>query len=247
MNKDKAKMYLNRYKEISQNQTDQLCNIEINDFVTEIKSENYDINKLFVDSICAFLENELMIGCWNQINQTVFNEIVMPVFITEYKKDNAKYIKWIGQCREFILKSNKEEFFDLIDAPEIFKADTFKYCEYFLIKSFMLDKNQHSLDILMNYEVMDILIYRLELPNWSALGNYEKYLEVLKPFAEKLERFKEYCRISGNDKWNKLLAIWESLVTHMYKYEKEIRHNSSIGLNDYLNEKDITSDLLKYY
>jgi hypothetical protein len=201
---------------------------QIKELVKVIKPEKYATRKLFVDEICDFLD-EGSYGEGSKIDPVVFNKIIWPVFVTEYKNENAKYIRWIAQCHNLINRIKLKQ----LDALVAY-GDGFEYFEYFCGKSFMIDKDQNTLDMLMHEEMVDIIVYRQDFDCWIRCP--ERYLELLKPFSDRFERCRKYCKISGNDKWNQMLADWELLVTHLYKYEEYVRNNAYVRFNEYLKE-----------
>ena len=128
--------------------------------------------------------------------------------------------------------------FKQTDAWEVVgTGDTHAFIEYFCGKSFMITKNQKILDYLMNREIPDIIIHRLDFPDW--VRHPDKYKILLSKFADRLIRCKEYCRISGNDKWGKTLNDWELLVTYLHKYEEYVRENGYIRFNDFLKNNNV--------
>ena len=247
MKNDKVSKYTHKYKKIMKYFTNRdliniqlklpskkiFFDIQLKRLIRALELEDYETRKKFVEAICDFLDTLNVTGSYGKLHQHLFDKIVVPVFIVEYKKDNAKYIKWIGQCHD-LFRYGKNDLLRQIDALGIAR-DSFAHIEYFCAKSFMLDKNQNTLDIIMQRETLDVLLYRKDFPD-TWIRHPDRYLELVKKFADKLERCKEYCKISGNDKWDKLLADWELLVTHLYKYEEYTRNNEYICFDDYLKK-----------
>jgi len=246
---DKTLKYIHKYKRIMKHFTKlDLMNaqfklsfkkiffdIQLKILSKALKSEDYETRKQFVEAICDFLDTQTITDS-SGIHPHLFDKIVVPVFIVEYKKNNAKYIKWIGQC-DNLIRYGKNDLLRQINALGI-AGDFFAHVEYFCGKSFMLDKNQNTLDIIMEMEEVDVLLYRMDFPGaWIRCP--DRYLELVKEFSAKLERCKEYCKISCNDKWDKFLADWELLVNHLYKYEEYVRNNEYIRFNDYLKKNGI--------
>jgi hypothetical protein len=209
--------------------------IQIKRLIRALKHENYETRKQFVETICDCFNIENTSNRFGKINQHLFKEIIIPVYATEYKKGNKKYIKLIGQC-DNLCNPGKNNLLKQIVFGD--GGDYFAHIEYNCGKSFMLDKDQKTLDFLMKEERLDIFTFRLDFPGW--VHQPDRYFELLIPFANRLERCKEYCKISGNDKWGKLLADWELLVTHLYKYEEYVRNNGYIKFNDYLKKSEVT-------
>ena len=211
---------------------DSIAESKINKIVDALKPENYATRKLFVDEICDFM-NEVSYGKGKILNHVIFDEIIWPVFLTEYKNNNAKYIKWIAQCNDFI----GDERLKQLDVLGI-NRDGFAYFEYFCGKSYMLDKDYKTLNELMGWEIIDFLFYRgEEFSEW--VSDPKRYHDLIKPFSNRFERCKEYCRISGKDEWNTLLADWGLLVTHLYQYEEYVRENGEIKFNKYLEKMGV--------
>ena len=212
--------------------------IQIKRLIRALEHEDYETRKQFVEAICDCFNIEKTESRFGKINQHLFKKIVIPVYTAEYKKGNKKYIKLIWQC-DNLCNPEKNNLLKQIVFGD--GGDYFALIEYNCGKSFMLDKDQKTLDFLMKEAILDIFIFRSDSPGW--VHQPDRYFELLIPFANKLERCKEYCKISGNDKWDKFLAEWELLVTHLYKYEEYVRNNGYIAFNDYLKEVEVNIDL----
>ena len=61
--------------------------------VEELKQEDYNTRRSFVLSA---LDDDCIEG--KDQHPLLFNEIILPVFINEYKNENAKFIYFIGKC-----------------------------------------------------------------------------------------------------------------------------------------------------
>ena len=242
MENDKVLEYAREYKEMMDSfndcgwwtrSNDPNVNIivdsQIKKIVEAIKPENYAVRKFFVDEICDFM-NEVDYGNGTRLNRVIFDEIIWPVFLTEYKNNNAKYIKWIAQCDNFI----RHERLKQLDVSDL-DVCGIEYFEYFCGKSFMIDKDYKTLNMLMEWELIDYLILRdEEYSDWVC--DPKRYSELIKPFSERFERCREYCRISGNNEWDHFIDIWGLLVTHLYKYEEYVRKNGNIKFDKYLKK-----------
>lgn len=212
--------------------------IQIKRLIRALEHEDYETRKQFVEAICDCFNVENNASRFGKIHQYLFKRIVVPIYATEYKKGNKKYIKLIGQC-DNLCNPGKNNLLKKIALGD--SVDYFASIEYSCGKSFMLDKDQKTLDFLMKEQTIDIFIFRTDFPVW--ISHPDRYFELLIPFANRLERCKEYCKISGNDKWDKFLAEWELLVTQLYKYEEYVRNNGYIKFNDYLKRININIDL----
>ena len=203
----------------------------IKKLVEELKQEDYNAIKCFTDIL--FEQQSIR----EKMHPFVFNEIILPIFVREYNSNNPKYIKLIGDCIglpslgwqlmvPYFLKNNI--------IPELTSHDSYSWYLFLYEKSYMLDKNQHTLDSLMDIIKFNIYSYRLDFP--ALVTHPTCYMELLRPFEEGLNKCKKLCEISGNDKWNKLLAEWELLVFHLYKYDEYVKNNGYVTFIDYLME-----------
>ena len=205
---------------------------QLEKLVEELKQEDYNSRLSFVLSA---LDDDCIAG--KDQHPLLFNEIILPVFIEEYKNENAKFIYFIGKYFKMI-KPAKTEFLEEINlSNELYHADDHSCLVYFYGKSFMLDKNQMTLDYLF-----EILSRHFIISFWcddeSDLVKFPTryYMEFVKPLEEKLKKCKELCKISGNDKWGKVLAEWEGMVAVLYKYGDYVREHAYMSFNDYLKE-----------
>ena len=202
----------------------------VNKLVKELEQEEYSTKKYFIDIL--FESSQFR----NEIHPFMFNDIIIPVFIEEYNNNNPKYIKLIGDCISlpFLGEQLMKYFSKKNIVPEFTSGDSFMWHLYFYEKSYMLDRNQLTLDILMGILKYYIYTYRLDFPAWVTHPKH--YMELLKPFEESMNKCKILCKISGNDKWNNLLGNWGFLIFHLYKYEEYVRKNGYVMFNDYLKE-----------
>jgi len=207
-----------------------------------LKTENYAVKKSFVD----MLLNSIKKGRHNILDPVIFYEIFIPVFVEEYKKDNAKYIEWIGRYNE--LFPFTREFLKQIDALEADDGTIVTFKKYFLGKSFMISKTPIILDqfIRLTQEEFEFSIVklsvRLKASKLEFCGNdlhkkLEEIKEELKPYIDKLEKCKLYCKIAGINKLEKrvknFLGDWEIYVTSICKYLEHVEKNGYVKLADY--------------
>jgi len=210
--------------------------IQIKRLISALEHEDYEIRKQFVETICDCFNIENTANRFGKIDQQLFKKIVVPVYAVEYKKGNRKYIILIGQCDNLCNPGKNNLLKQIVFGDD--GGDYFAHIEYNCGKSFMLEKDQKTLDFLMKEERLNVITFRLDFHVW--VHEPDRYFELLKRFADRLERCKEYCKISGNDKWDKYLTDWELLVTHLYKYEEYVRNNGYIKFNDYLKKIEVT-------
>jgi len=244
MGKAKVSKYVRKYKRIMKKYNpfvDDFLDVQIEKIIRALESEDYETKKQFVEGTCIILDIKGTTNAQFLLHKQLFEKIIVPVFAIEYKKNNAKFIKWIGQCDD-LFSSRKN---DLLKQIDDFDADSsFEFVEYFCGKSFMLDKNQETLDIIMKLEKLEVFL--LVLDSSDYVHRPYKYFEYLKSVIDRMERCKEYCKISGNDKWDTLLADWELLVTNLYKYEEYVKNNDYLTFQDYLEKKGVDIDYGPY-
>jgi hypothetical protein len=188
-----------------------------------LKREDYNIRKLFVDTICRFLETAGMGVEQNILHPVLFDKIIWPVFAEEYKKNNAKYIRFIGCC-EILVRKKKEFYMAQIGSPGNFSGDSFLYMGYFWGKSFSIDKNkdQNTLDCLMHCLEIEYVLTR---SSFYMADEHCNYMDVFKRFEEYVEKCKEYCKYSTSKKWDELIRNCELLVSYMNTFDEHAKKN----------------------
>jgi len=205
-----------------------------------LEAENYATRKFFAETLFSFLDDN---GRWcsseidHHIHKIIFGKIIFPVLAAEYRNENGKFIGWLGHCHHFILHGKNHALLEQINAQEA-GADSFVFFEFFYGKSFMLDRNQKILDYLMDLQKMELLVFYRECS--GLIHQPHRFDKQFKRFQDKLERCKVYCEFSGNGKWNKMLAGWDLLVTHIHKYGEYARTTKTNGFVDfdsYLSKK----------
>ena len=244
MKTDIASKYVQKYKKITKRFTrykydnkkhlfsNYIIDYRTKKLVKKLKNAKYNTKKSFVDIVCELKRIEC-----RPHPTLMFNEIILPVFECEYDNNNPKYIKWIGDyCSSIPVDSQWRKYFsEKNNIPNNIFGDSFICQIYFYEKSYLMDRNQNTLDKLMDRLWMDILINRLELPTLITMRP-ARFIELIKPFEERLEICKKLCAISGNDKWDKRLADWDLLIKLLYQYREYVKENSNVDFNDYLKE-----------
>ncbi|MCL2044132.1 MAG: hypothetical protein FWG89_08340 [Treponema sp.] len=206
-----------------------------NKLVKKLKKEEYNKKKSFVDAVSELKPIEFRLH-----PILMFNEIILPVFESEYDKNNPHFIKLIGDyCSSLPVDPHwRQEFFKKHNIPDSISVGGIECQIYFYEKSYIIDRNQDTLDKLMDRLAMDILINWLELPTLITMRP-ARFIELVKPFEERLEICKKLCAISDNDKWDKRLADWELLIQQLYQYREYVKENGNVDFNDYLKEMGI--------
>jgi hypothetical protein len=186
-----------------------------------LKREDYNIRKLFVDTICSFLET---VGWCDQniLHPVLFDKIIWPVFAEGYKKNDAKYIRFIGCCEILIRRKKREFYMAQIGSPRNFCGDSYLYKEYFWGKSFSIDKDQNTLDDLMGCLEIDHSSARM---SFCVAGSepFMNYMKDFKRFEEYVEKCKEYCKYSTSKKYDEFIHECELLVSYMRTFDELVK------------------------
>jgi len=219
----------------------------IRKFSAVLKTESYAVKKSFVDILLALIDN----GNHNFRDPVIFYEIFIPVFVAEYKNENAKYIEWVGRYGE--LFPFTMEFLKQVNALDVDHDSICAFKVYFFEKSFLISKNQKTLDRLMErthahleYSGIGGVFAGISLELKRSGNDLHKELEksrkTLKPYIDKLEKCKWYCQISGNDKWEKrwkaVLDYWDAYIAGFLKYLEHVEKSGYICFSDYEEGED---------
>jgi hypothetical protein len=218
-----------------------------NKLIEALRNEKHFIRKCFVDTILNFLESgEGYAATFGSINKNIFKMIIMPILIAEYKNNQPKYIKWIGQLDQFIYidKEIRSDFFKGINCQYDF-TDTLSYQDYFLCKSFLIDKNPKTLDLLLSHSLWIVFfIYSWSFPNTLSLPRntkYSQYEETLESFENIFKKRKHCYELSDYKKpeWKKIIDTWELLILYLHKFEDRVKNNGFIRFSEYLKENNM--------
>ena len=222
----------------------------LNSFINGLLQENSDIIERFVYNICQLtldidgnLSNngtEVSISK-NRIQYPLFKKILLPVFVKKYKENNPLYLRWIGQLEQFFYSEHKltvqflEDINDrLRDAVQFDKkSNSYKDIKYrffetyhFFKKSYKIEPNQKTLDLLLKRLAQDIFYATHELP----FGILREPNE----FMKEIENFKFYFeKYNNQEKWKETLHNWTFIGQHWKIYSKE--KNKYENFENYLN------------
>jgi hypothetical protein len=185
-----------------------------------LKREDYNIRKLFVDTIFRFLATDGWDVNENILHPVLFDKIIWPVFAEEYKKNDAKYIRFIGCCEILIRRKKREIYMAQIGSPRNFCGDSFSFMKYFWEKSFSIDKDQNTLDGLMWCLEIDHSSARM---SFYLADEHYNYMKDFKSFEEYVERCKGYCKYSTSKKYDELIRKCELLVSYMHTFDELVK------------------------
>ncbi len=187
------------------------------EFIASLKHQDETVIQNFVDNICGLtFETDEKISHNNEeeaspknttIQHPLFKEIILTVLIEQYTKNSAKHIRWIGQFEQYFLTDNATSlaFLKAVNIEGHFEA------RYFFEKSFSIDKNQLSIQLLLNKIAKDINYYIHEVPFGVLVEP-----EVLN---NELLTFKKYWQQSDTmNIWNNILNQWELIAKHWTIY-----------------------------
>jgi len=208
----------------------------LNDFIASVKQNDYNTIKDFVNQICEIvLENNNSIIFNNgtfasnqsvRIQHQLFTEIILPILIDEFKNNSAKHIKWIGQLEQFFHSDNRAR----TKLNSELNLDYNFTTKHFFEKSYLIDKNQITLNLLLNSISQEISFDIHELPI-GVLANPEE-------FEQEINYFKKYFECSENKSfWEKSLTRWENISKHWTFYFEN--KNNSQNFQNYLEQNQI--------
>ena len=230
-NNDLTKTWDN-YNQVKNSGDRKLANKLLVDFISELKRQSISTTDNFVDKICelAFNSDTAKVASTDQnIQHPLFKEIILPRLIEQYKNNSPKHIKWIGQFEQRFYSDHSMTTKFLKDLGIEGYFDT----NYFLEKSFLIDNNQTTLDLLLDRIAKDINYDIHEVP----LG----VLVDPEVFDKELNYFKTYWKQSDKKNiWKDILVEWENVAFHWRTYFA--MQDKYSGFEDYLNDKGIKLD-----
>lgn len=186
-------------------------------YIDLLKQQDEKDIKIFVDNICGLIldANHKIIGNNGievsekdiRIQHPLFKEIVLPILIDQYKKDSAKHIRWIGQFEQFFYSdfATTQAFLKELDIEGYFET------RHFFEKSFSIDNNQKTLELLLNRIAQDINYYTHNIPNCVLVDP-----DVL---DKELMTFRQYWQqCDTKNIWKNVLTEWELIAKNWSLY-----------------------------
>lgn len=187
------------------------------DYIAILKQQDEKDIKIFVNNICSLtldVDDKIISNNGTEVSEKdiriqhpIFKEIILPILKDQYKKNNAKYIKWIGQLEQFFYSDNAttQAFLKELNIIGYFES------RHFFEKSFAIDNNQKTLTLLLNRIATDINYYTHELPIGILVD-----LDVL---DKELITFRQYWQQSNTKNiWEAVLTQWELIAKHWTLY-----------------------------
>ncbi len=215
------------------------ANLLLKEFIFYLKTQQKIIVNHFIEDVCNLtFEEESQIIFNNgdevssktiRIQHPLFKEIIIHRLIEYFTENNAKGIKWIGQFEQFFYSdfNLKKKFLEKIGVKRDF--DT----AYFFEKSFHIDQNQTSLQLLMSKIARDISYLVHEVPV-GVLSEPDQ-------LDEELAYFNRYWQLSENKKyWEKSKNSWEKISLHWRRYFEN--KNNYTNFENYLDKNKIKLD-----
>lgn len=224
----------------------------LNSFINDLLRENSDILEKFVYDICQLVldidetlsnNGTEISNAKNRIQHPIFKKVLIPILVQKYKENNALYIRWIGQLEQFFYSDHKttQQFLEDIDVrirdAVQFDKNTNRYkdikckffsTEHFFEKSYKIEPNQKTLDLLLVRKAQDIFYATHELPT-AILKDADVFTKEIKDFKYYLEKSK------NQEKWKSILEEWEILAKHWKIYSDSKCEN----FESYLKENNI--------
>jgi hypothetical protein len=187
------------------------------EYIDLLKQQDEKDIKIFVDNTCSLtldLDDKIIYNNGTEVSDKdiriqhpLFKEIILPILIDQYKEDSAKHIRWIGQLEQFFYSDNvtTNKFLKELNITGHFET------RHFFEKSFALDNNQKTLNLLLNRIAQDINYYTHEVPIGVLVDP-----DVL---DNELLIFRQYWQQSDTKKiWEVVLSEWELIAKHWKLY-----------------------------
>ena len=161
--------------------------------VRTLKQEEYTVRKYLAEEICNFRSIECFINF--PLHEIIIDEIIFPVFVTEYKEENKKYIEWMQECCHELLF---QDYVDIHDYGILscwgIKEDHIELLQELTAK---LERSKES------YRIYDHPQWKKIIYNWELLITYfSQYDEYVKNNG--YIEFKDYSEKIGPELWDKL-------------------------------------------
>jgi hypothetical protein len=178
----------------------------VTDFTDNLCKRTLNLNKVLSNNGTEVSNNI------DRIQHPLFKEIILPILADKYLNDSPLHIKWIGQFEQFFYSDYKmtQQFLKQINIDGYFSTT------YFFEKSFAIDNNQDTLNLLLRRTAQDIEFNLHELP-FTVLAEPNTLNSIL-------NYFENYWNKSNNkEKWKLQLTEWQNIAKHWTKYfaEKE--------------------------
>lgn len=204
-------------------------------FISWLKIQDKIIVDRFVYDICCINLNKDVrsnytfsdiLSEYLHIQHPLFKEIILPVLTKQYRNNNAEYIRWIGQFEQYFYSNHKMtvSFLEELEIKDYFDAT------FFFEKSFLIDRNQKTLDLLLT-SIAERLNYSTHEVPWCVLL-------VPDAFDSVLEHFKLYWNLSDNQSiWKAKVKEWDIIAFHWRRYQS--LQEEYAGFKDYLTNNNI--------
>lgn len=216
---------LNKYNEKRLAGDKKTANKLLREIINVLKQKDQEFITDFADDLCkrTLNLNEILANNGtdvstntDRIQHPLFKEIILPVLANRYLNDSPLHIKWIGQFEQFFYsdKEMTEQFLKQTNINGYFSA------VYFFEKSYAIDNNQDTLNLLLQRIAQNIEYYVHELP-FAVLVDPET-------FNNELNYFINYWnQLNDKEKWEIRLTEWGNIAKHWTKYtaEKEKYNN----------------------
>lgn len=206
------------------------------EFIELLKKQDQTEITSFVDDICSLTldsENKIILNNGIEVSEKeiriqhpLFKQIIVPILADQYKKGSAKHIRWIGQFEQFFYSDFEmtKAFLENIQITEYFETI------YFLEKSFSIEKNQNTLNLLLNRIAQNIYNFTHEVPAGVLV-----YPEV---FEKVLVTFRKYLEQSATREiWKNVITEWELIAKHWKIYSEN--SDQYLNFENYLKTNQI--------
>lgn len=225
------------YNKIRLTGNKKLANKSLDIFIKSILLYDKHVIEDFVYSICSTVLGDEIISnngvnvsnAKFRIQHPLFQKVILPVLIRNYKANDPLYIRWIAQFEQFFYSDSKTTHYfleaindELRDTAQ-FSAEINQYknvkcryfsTEYFLKKSFELKPTQTTLNLIIKRLAQSIYYQTHELPS-AVLADADSFIKEINQFKYYHERYND------QNKWKKQIQEWTDIANHWKIYSTE--------------------------
>lgn len=207
------------------------ANKALDAFIAKFREEDHDVREQFVDEVCRFVLPEDSFVFNNgqdvsdapvRIQHPLFKEIVLPILIERFRKNDPEAIRWIAQFNQFFYSDSslQQEF---LAATGLESYDVIPLLE----KSYELEKNQLTLTFLLRElaGVLDHLTHELPSGVLATPDNFDSWIRM----------YETYSNQSGaKERWAGRLAWCRMVSVHWREFLENRERDGYADFSDYL-------------
>lgn len=226
----------------------------LTNFIDDLLKETSATIEAFVYAICKSSSDSSEVQDEKEANvldskiviqHPLFKRVLLPVFTKKYKEGNAVYARWIGQFEQFFYSDHKTTQQFLADINDVLREavqvdpETNNYkpvkqryfsAVYFLEKSYRIEPNQETLNLILSKLAQDLCYATHELPT-GILLHAEVFIRQINDFKIFLEKS------TDKEKWESIVKDWSLIGEHWSMYSTY--HEEYRDFESYLRENKV--------